>query len=91
LPCDSDHHHFPHQNSHHTNSQQHHSSHQNSDCIPIELCVVCEFCSLFNSLNFERVNLVESLHVSTVDFSEPEQFSDEFFSLFLVRAPPQMS
>jgi hypothetical protein len=68
---------------HHQNLPCHHS-----DTIPTDICVVCEFCSLFNSIGWEFGIFPASEIVSVVDFLEPALFSGEFFSLFLVRAPP---
>ncbi|MDR2440657.1 MAG: hypothetical protein LBE12_14945 [Planctomycetaceae bacterium] len=84
----SHHHHhsagdLPHQNSHHPNTH-----HQNSDFIPIDGCVVCEFCSLFNGIGIELVSSLATKVISIVNILEPVLFSGEFFSLFLVRAPP---
>jgi hypothetical protein len=62
--------------------------HQNFEMTPNETCVVCEFCSLFNSSGFVSEGLQEPQLVSVIDFLEPVFFFGEFFSLFLARAPP---
>jgi hypothetical protein len=49
---------------------------------------VCEFCSLFNSVGLEIGIVLESEIISVVDTFEPVLFCGEFYSLFLVRAPP---
>jgi hypothetical protein len=73
-----------------TSHHHHQSSHQqqNSDSVPIDVCVVCEFCSIFNSAGFVPECSLELQIVSTVDLLASVFYSGEFFSLFLARAPP---
>jgi hypothetical protein len=89
LPANQQSHHCHH---HQSENDSHHSNlpcqSQNSDSIPVEGCVVCEFCLLFNSIDFDAESFQFVEIVSIVDYLEPVLFSGEFFSLFLVRAPP---
>jgi hypothetical protein len=74
---------------HHQSSHQHQNSpQQNSDRDSIDVCVVCEFCSIFNSAGFVPECSLELQIVSTVDLLTSVFYSGEFFSLFLARAPP---
>jgi hypothetical protein len=84
----SHHHHHSDGDSSHQNSPHSNTPHQHSDDNPVDVCVVCEFCSLFNSNGIEFVGSPAVEVVSVVDILEPVLFSGEFFSLFLVRAPP---
>jgi hypothetical protein len=82
--CDSHHqhhHHFP-QDSHHKGTNN--NTDDNSD----EICVVCEFCSIFNSVDMEAVVFLELPYELSVGVFESFLVSGEFFSLFLARAPP---
>jgi hypothetical protein len=91
---DSHNHHSHDQNSHnhyfhnHNSHQQQNSHQSNSDYNPVDVCVVCEFCSLFNSTGIVPKCFLETAIVSAVEFIELGNFSGEFFSLFLARAPP---
>jgi hypothetical protein len=87
----SDHQQFLANHCHHQSegdSPQQNSPHQHSDFIPVDGCVVCEFCSLFNSIDFDSGSSLFIEIVSEVENLEPVLFSGEFFLLFLVRAPP---
>jgi hypothetical protein len=87
--ADHDHDQFCGSSHHNSQQRQHQNSHQqDSDSIPVDVCVVCEFCSIFNSTVIVPQDFLETPYVSSVEVFEFVKFSGEFFSLFLARAPP---